>query len=347
GEITPIHSEHPPISTAIPFIPSVWDAFQPLDWFGALHVATYYNFTFIIPNLLDRDPSQVNAQSWRGSTPLLLEGHASVMVALLARPLIEANTTNLGDHTPLIAATVNGHVIRLSLAHPSVDANVGSIIIKRTASMHAFMYRSNDALSSLLQHPGIDVNFRDDEGRTPLIAAAKLRNEYAVSHLLVHSTLDLNARGSIKGRTAWMWVTSLGHHWVGSVGHALGPCRHRPKRSGHQGADSPDAGHHPTFCINLNRSSGDRRQPKRLHRSYSADPRSYRGSKCPSWKYFFRQDGLDVNAVDESEHTALTIAARYGLEAVISSVSQHPTTDVNCTGPQEAPTLLHAKFYTG
>ena len=66
-----------------------------------------------------------------------------------------------------------------------------------------------DTVKSLLKSPGVNVNARDENGRTPLIEAARNGHDDVVEALLI-ARADMKAKDK-QGKTALMYASEGGH----------------------------------------------------------------------------------------------------------------------------------------
>ncbi|KAI2489614.1 hypothetical protein MHU86_24982 [Fragilaria crotonensis] len=69
--------------------------------------------------------------------------------------------------------------------------------------------RNLSIVSKLLQREGVDVNRRDEKGRTALYVAIADGRREVVLELVKHGELDVNVRGA-HGNTALIWATLRG-----------------------------------------------------------------------------------------------------------------------------------------
>ncbi len=139
---------------------------------------------------IDRDPSQLEANSPDGWTPLHLAaffGQADLANALLDRGAdVNSRSTNAMKNTPLHAAAAGGQI------------KIVDLLVKR----------------------GADVNARQEGGWTALHAAAQSGNREMVEVLLANGA-DVNARAS-NNQGALDLALSKGHQEVAALLEELG-----------------------------------------------------------------------------------------------------------------------------
>ena len=79
-----------------------------------------------------------------------------------------------------------------------------------TALIWASQWGNLDVVRELLDHDGIDVNFKSDSGNTALISASEGGHLDVVCALLNHDGIDVNIQNE-DGETALMWASFCGH----------------------------------------------------------------------------------------------------------------------------------------
>jgi len=144
-------------------------------------------------------------------------GFYNEMVALLAKEgigdLINKRVPQPVGYTPLDVAILSYRfvkdirIIRLLLAHPSINVNLVTPIESRTPLQMAIHYNLLDVVELLLAHPSTDVNIQTEHGQSPLITAVKNGNNTSVALLLERPDLNVNVQND-RGETALMLAVS-------------------------------------------------------------------------------------------------------------------------------------------
>ena len=146
----------------------------------------------------------VNCQDNDGDTPLMVAaegGHLGVVARLLESSNISVNIGNDYRQTALIYAIQEGYegIVRLLVAHADIDVNL-KISGGAAALTWAVYYQYEEIVRFLLSIADIDVNTECDEGTTPLLVA--VRWEYDTAELLLaHHGIDVNYKNK-DGKTA-------------------------------------------------------------------------------------------------------------------------------------------------
>jgi len=136
------------------------------------------------------------------------KGNNSKLQALLTSGA-DVNAVNERGSTPLIEASLRGNndVVTTLLQHPLIQINIqdnGS----DTALHHASAKGHNDVVTTLLQHPLIQINIKNEAGYTALIAA-RGHND-VVTTLLKHPLIQINIKNK-EGNTALHCAANMGH----------------------------------------------------------------------------------------------------------------------------------------
>ena len=144
-------------------------------------------------------------------------GFYNEMVALLAKEgigdLINKRVPQPVGYTPLDVAILSYRfvkdirIIRLLLAHPSINVNLVTPIESRTPLQMAIHFDLLDVIELLLAHPSTDVNIQTEHGQSPLITAVKNGNNTSVALLLERPDLNVNLQND-RGETALMLAVS-------------------------------------------------------------------------------------------------------------------------------------------
>ena len=93
----------------------------------------------------------------------------------------------------LLKATISGRteVVKLLLAHPNINVNVGDHS-HTTPLLWALALSRNEIVNLLLTSPGIDVHAVDKEGDNALLVASKYGNLNAVKTILSFPNVDVS-----------------------------------------------------------------------------------------------------------------------------------------------------------
>ena len=158
----------------------------------------------IVELLLAADNVDPNIGDRESTTPLhwaCAMGHVSVVEQLLAQDSIDVNAHGTIDgyrETPLMVATRKRsvEVLEALLARDDLDINIGSdsgeyVLGLATSLGHV------DTMKLLLNHPGIDPNFVEGDGRTALMVSMRTSTgPEAVQLLLDQEGIDVNIRNN-------------------------------------------------------------------------------------------------------------------------------------------------------
>ena len=194
----------------------------------ALNVACSYGQLNMVQLLLSNSKREedLNSKDNRGDTPLLSivgSEHAIAQLAivqlLLADSRVFADGKNRNGRTPLsLAATNSARMVRVLLEHGvGVDVNAKDDT-GRTPLLWAACKGYAEVVEVLLEHGVVvDANTKGDRGMTPLLWAASRGNARMVSALLAHGVgVDVNAKDG-GGWTPLLWAASKGYAEVVGV----------------------------------------------------------------------------------------------------------------------------------
>lgn len=176
-----------------------------------------------VETILASDPSLVNAHTKQGVSMVMLaqySGRADIVNMLLAhnaqidlydacaigqteraagwlamQPNL-ANTFSPDGFTPLGLASFFGHLaIVNTLLMVHADPNTASNNAMHVAPLHSAVANNHFEIAAKLIEAGADVNARQADGFTALMAAAQNGNTQ-ITQLLLHHSADVNARVS-------------------------------------------------------------------------------------------------------------------------------------------------------
>lgn len=132
----------------------------------------------IVPLLSSLSEAGMNRRDTRTGRTFFVdacrEGHLETVRLLLDNPIIDVNTADFGDRTPIFHACAHGHteIVRLLLRSQRVDVmRCGE---EGVTPLHVACARGHaDAAAVLLADGRVDPNARDWEGMSPLYYAAE------------------------------------------------------------------------------------------------------------------------------------------------------------------------------
>ena len=162
-----------------------------------VHLCAYFGLDSILMSLLKRGDVAADSQDDGGRTPLswaAVGGHEAVVRLLVARDDVAADSQDDGGRTPLSWAAVGGHeaVVRLLAARDDVAADS-----------------------------------QDEGGQTPLSLAAAGGHE-AVVRLLVERKEVVTDSKDVHGQTPLLWAAAGGHEAVVRFLVVVAKDNHRP-----------------------------------------------------------------------------------------------------------------------
>ena len=176
-----------------------------------LFVAARYGMAQICKEILScpqQTPIPVNTEHRTPLHAAAQHGHEKVVALYLERPNVQeiVNNQDKDGRTALAWAVFGGHqpVVELLLSCPQVDVNLvdkvgGFSPLTRAA------WRGNESMVGLLvEAEKIDIDRKDDRGRTPLMWAAR-RGDIPVMSALMNQGADANDCDEF-GRTALHWA---------------------------------------------------------------------------------------------------------------------------------------------
>ena len=240
-----VRSNHPAITDLLVKCPGM-----DVNDGAPLQAAAQAGHTEVVGVLLQHTDIDVNKKSSNGDSPLLSaseHGFVEVVAILLQHPDVDVHSTNAAGATPLDVAAENGHlnVVRRLLDHGATLSSDLTKPIKialengyneiaailEEARKQSFQSKQeveqndrttaedldraaadgdSNALKELLRHPRIQINKADDDGLTPLAAAANWGYFEAVGLLLAERGILVN-RQSKDGSTPLFWAAQDGH----------------------------------------------------------------------------------------------------------------------------------------
>ncbi|KAJ4369186.1 hypothetical protein N0V83_006271 [Neocucurbitaria cava] len=187
------------------------------DGLTPLSHAAARGFGAIVRILLETGKVNADTQDHQGRTPLLhavSNGHNEEIKMLLGLGKANVNLQDKMGRTPLILASGLGNKSAVEILLKTEKANVNlKDKYGRPALMHAIVGigATIPIIKILLQAGGTEVDVPDDDGRTPLLFAAKNRRTEHVARLLLGTNMvDINRKDNL-GRTALSYAAERGN----------------------------------------------------------------------------------------------------------------------------------------
>ena len=198
---------------------NILDQNEPLLIIAADMKPSAAGYVDIVRSLLSRS-CHVNVKGTSGNTALARacdRGNQAMVEVLLSHAEVEVNTAGEDDLTPLLCAARAGKkaVVDLLLARKEIKVNLrGSTqnpdIRGKSALIWAGEMGHQDIVRSLVEHPGVEINMKDEDGYTGLIWAADNGHLEAVTEFMKHPDIDVNAV-DLDGHSALTWAADRGH----------------------------------------------------------------------------------------------------------------------------------------
>jgi ankyrin repeat protein len=152
-----------------------------------------------LKSFVEQHPDDLNAPDAAGATLLHVVAqdteHPEKVAYLLSRSGVEIDAQQADGTTPLYRAALTGNLPAVELLlRAGADPGSCNSDNRWTVLMVAVAQDHPEIVRRLLAQPGIDVNARDERGRTALHLAAELGRGAIASLLVEHSGSDLNAK---------------------------------------------------------------------------------------------------------------------------------------------------------
>ena len=311
----------------------------------ALHLAAYFGYDDIVDALIKRPDVNLNVRNKDGNTPLhiaadngraasarlLIDAGADINIsdhkqrtalhmaadlgdddivdALIKRPDVNLNVRNENGYTPLHIAAGRG---REQSARLLIDAGADINIPdhkQRTALHMAADWGYDDIVDALIKRPDVNINSRDGDGLTSLHIAAD-NGRAASARLLIDAGADINISDH-KQRTALHMAADLGYD---DIVDAL--------------IKRPD--------VNINPRYEDGNTP--LH--IAVDNRRTESARL------LIDAGADINISNNSQWTALHMAADLGDDDIVDALIKRPDVNIN-SRDGDGNTPLHSAAWSG
>ncbi|KAI9803284.1 MAG: hypothetical protein M1825_002075 [Sarcosagium campestre] len=174
-------------------------------------------------------------------------------------------------------------------------------------------------IKNLFDSGKFDIQYKDDEGITPLHWAA-INNQYALCKFLIDAGSDINAKGGESAATPIMWATQRGHYYIANL-----LLQH--------GADTLATDVQGYNVLHLATFDGKVLMlVLLLHQNIPVDSRGPHEHTALMWAAYkgypacvdlYLRWGADVHATDESGFTALHWALVKGSQACIQKLIEY------------------------
>lgn len=187
---------------------NVRDAFEGKT---PLHRACERNNVYLVNALLKRSQITVDTLDFRGKTALHVaaaNAHDEILQALLQKGA-NAKTESDGGWTPLHNATAGSGKGRVKTVKTLLSHSVSPTAKLRTGKSPLHLAcEAGDAevVKLLLKQVNVNIMARDNEGNTPLIAAAKMGHTHIVKHLIPLSHASARSEDAIKASRGFLYV---------------------------------------------------------------------------------------------------------------------------------------------
>ena len=188
----------------------------PLSWAAGRQDAFHPEAISVVRTLLEHDGIDVDARDNEGRTPLswAASSGASGVVAVFLQHgrWLDVNAKDAGGRTPLSWAATREFKEQPPSAQAQTRAQTQAQVRLQAHAQARARARAEleevPVVKVLLKHDGIDVESRDDEGRTPLSWAASGGSFAVVDAFLGHGVgIDVNAKDN-RGRTPLEWAAA-------------------------------------------------------------------------------------------------------------------------------------------
>ena len=159
----------------------------------------------VVRLLIERDDVDINSRDDLGRTPLswaVRNGHEAIVLLLTERDDVVVNPKDHWGNTPLLNAVRNQHeaIVRPLIKRGDLDTNVEDVYGRRALSVA--ILSGHEAIFQLLIERGAEIDLRDYKGRTLLSYAAYWGKEAMVRLLIEQDDIDIDSKDD-SGRTAF------------------------------------------------------------------------------------------------------------------------------------------------
>ena len=337
----------------------------------ALIVAAHQGREELVRFLLRVPEIDLNADNQEKDTPLIVAArskHCAIVAALLAEPRVNVNLRNRQDESAWIAAVKSGtdDIERLFQTRKDADDR-GVKELKARLQLEKEKRFDANTFVSLCAHgehdevskfllAGMDVNVRNDEGQTALLAAASLTDPGVVDLLLEQKNVDVNISDKKNGNTPLMLAVLK--HRIEVVKSLLGHPKIKAdlRNNAYESALLIAAREGFTGIVELLEAKGaveadlprkiaewkiERLKLPRNERTFFEMVRLKRLSETA----LFLDAGIDVNSKDRDGNTALHLAAaNCDLSMVELLLEDSRRTDVNAKDDKlDTPLIVAAR----
>ena len=297
--------------------------------FSGIHAIAYFGLGGNIVNFCEvdlKDDSGRTPLSWAAGT-----GHEAVVRLLVERGGVDINSRDSQiTFTPLMFAAYNGHeaVVRLLVERDGVDINSRDIGGPGTP-LRAAAYNGHEAVVRLLIERGVEINAKDDAGRTALMFAARKGHEAVVRLLTERGDVEINAKDK-EGKIVLMYAAEEGHEAV---------VRLLIERDGEINAKDNEGKTALMFAAEKGHGAVVRLLIERDDVPINA--KDNYGRTALMWaatcgrdavvRLLIERDDVAINATDNEGKTALIWAAKWGEGAVVRLLIERGDVEINAT----------------
>ncbi len=314
---------------------------------SALYIATWEGHLAVV-NLLLTKPDLDLRTKWEGETLLhaaTFSNNEEVVAAILKHTTISPTTMDSEGVTPLHLAACKGNAnIITQFCNARIDINFPSqwpytskkltyftnLLTQKTeliasdphqwTPLHvAAYYGQESVVATLLSLPNIEVNASDERGRTPLYLAARNGHEKAVELLINYVATNVNAADH-QGHTPLHMATKRKHE---AIVRLLVSCPrislNPPMSDGWTPLGIAHQKKHDAI-VHLLRSAGAINMNPSTYKAFHKAAENGNKKKLIQ---ILKTPGLDVNARNRENETALHLAAMHGHIELVQLLLAH------------------------
>ncbi|KAL8364524.1 hypothetical protein RB595_003687 [Gaeumannomyces hyphopodioides] len=294
-----------------------------------VHVASRYQVVGLLSVILQRASkigTKIDIGDEKGRTPLSYaaeNGHGAFKL-LLATGKVKINSRDKDGRTPLSYATEAGHeaVVKQLLA----TSKVVPAVVKQQLATGKVM----PVVKLLLAIGKVDVDAKDNDGRTSLSWAAENGHEAVVKLLLATGKVDVDAKDKRWGQTPLSWAAEEGHEAVVKLLLATGKVDADAKDNNGWTPLSWAVRGGREAIVKLLLATG-KVEVDAKDNEYGQTPLSWAAEQGHEAvvKLLLATGKVDVDAKDNNGRTPLSWAARGGHEAIVKLLLATGKVDVD------------------